>query len=306
MRPVDSGVTVTPDQLIVIPVAGRQAHRWRDLLGATFRFGRTRVGLSIVVLVVSLAAFGPLVAPHSDTAFVGAPYSSPSQRALLGTDYLGRDLLSRFLAGGRTVLLLAFVATLLGVVSGTILGLIAGFSLRAADEVVMRAMDLILAFPAIVLVLLFVSIIGPALWLLALTVGVSHTPQVARVMRSATVQVAEADFVRYAEALGVSRFRILFSEILPNVVAPLTVEFGLRLTYSIGIIASLDYLGFGLQPPAADWGLMVNENQLGLTVAPLPVLLPVIAIALITVGMNLLTDGFGRAVAGLDRKADGK
>jgi peptide/nickel transport system permease protein len=123
-------------------------------------------------------------------------------------------------------------------------------------------------------------------------------------MRSATVQVAESDFVRYAEALGVSRFRILFSEILPNVVAPLTVEFGLRLTYSIGIVASLDYLGFGLQPPAADWGLMVHENQLGITVAPLPVLLPVIAIALITVGTNLLTDGFGRAVAGLDRKVD--
>jgi peptide/nickel transport system permease protein len=301
---VSSVVTAALDEIITVGATTRQAHRWRDLVVHALRFGRTRAGLAIVALVVSVAAFGPLVAPHSETAFVGVPFNSPSHSALLGTDYLGRDVLSRFLAGGRTVLVLAFVATLLGVVLGTSLGLIAGFSLRAADEVIMRAMDLILAFPAIVLVLLFVSLVGPALWLLALTVGVSHMPQVARVMRSATVQVAESDFVRYAEALGVSRFRILFSEILPNVVAPLTVEFGLRLTYSIGIVASLDYLGFGLQPPAADWGLMVHENQLGITVAPLPVLLPVIAIALITVGTNLLTDGFGRAVAGLDRKVD--
>ena len=301
---MSSGVTIAPGEFIDVRPTRRQAHRWRDLVRHTLRFGRTRAGLGIVLLVVSLAAFGPLVAPHSETAFVGAPYGEPSRGALLGTDYLGRDLLSRFLAGGRSVLLLALVATLVGVVSGTALGLIAGYSLRVADEVIMRAMDLILAFPAIVLVLLFVSIVGPAAWLLALTVGVSHTPQVARVMRSATVQVAESDFVRYAEALGVSRFRILFSEILPNVVAPLTVEFGLRLTYSIGIIASLDYLGFGVQPPAADWGLMVHENQLGLTVAPLPVLLPVMAIALITVGTNLVTDGFGRAIAGLDRKVE--
>ena len=287
-------------------VAAAQAPRWADLLLHTLRFGRTRAGLAIVLLVVAVAVFGPLVAPHSETAFLGIPFSPGSRALPFGTDYLGRDVLSRFLAGGRSILLLALVATVIGVVSGTALGLIAGYSLRVADELIMRVMDLILAFPAIILVLLFISVVGPALWLLALTVGVSYTPQVARVMRSAAVQVAESDFVRYAEALGVSRFRILFSEILPNVVAPLTVEFGLRLTFSIGLVASLDYLGFGLQPPAADWGLMIHENQPGLTIAPWPVLLPVLAIALITIGTNLVTDGFGRAVARLDRNVEGK
>ena len=293
------------DILLEAPQPSGRARGWRDLLRTALGFGRTRVGIGILLVVAAAVLVGPLVAPHSETGFVGPPYSGPSHGSLAGTDNLGRDVLSRFLDGGRTVLLLALAATLIGVASGTLLGLLAAYSLRVADEVLMRAMDLILAFPAVVLVLMFIAIAGPAQWLLALTVGVSHTPQVARVVRAAAVQVGEADFVRYAEALGVPRLRILLTEILPNIVAPLTVEFGLRLTYSIGLVAGLAYLGFGLRPPAADWGLMIQENQPGITVAPWAVLLPVLAIALLTVGSNLVTDGLGRAVAGVGRRVEG-
>lgn len=282
----------------------RRTDTWGQLLLQACRFGRTRIGLVIVGCVVAVAFIGPAVAPRSATGFVGVPFSPPSHTAPLGTDYLGRDVLSRFLDGGRAVLVLALVSTMIGVSTGTIVGLVAGYTLRAADEVLMRGVDLLLAFPSIVLVLMCITIIGPALWVIVLVVGISFMPPTARVIRAATLQVRDLDFIKYAEGIGVPRFRILLGEILPNVVAPLTVEFGLRLTYSIGLIASLDYLGFGVQPPAPDWALMIQENQSGLNVAPWPVLLPVLVIALITVGSNLVTDGIGRAVAGVDRQVE--
>jgi peptide/nickel transport system permease protein len=159
----------------------------------------------------------------------------------------------------------------------------------------------ILAFPQIVFVLLAVSAIGPKLWLIVLTVGLTHAPRVARVMRGAGQEVVERDFIKAAEVVGEPRWRIVFGELLPNVTSPLLVEIGLRLTYSIGLVAALSFLGFGLQPPTADWGLMINENRLSITVQAWSVLLPVLAIGLLTVGTNLVTDGIARAAIRLDR-----
>ena len=136
---------------------------------------------------------------------------------------------------------------------------------------------------------------------IGLVVGISHAPRVARVIRGAALQVVERDFVKAAEAVGEPRRRIIFGELLPNVTSPLLVEVGLRLTYSIGLIAGINFLGLGLQPPKADWGLMINENRLALTYQPWGVLLPIIAIALLTIGTNLLTDAFARAAIGIDR-----
>jgi peptide/nickel transport system permease protein len=209
--------------------------------------------------------------------------------------------LSRVLYGGRTVIVLALAATIIGVGLGAGLGLIAGYARRSIDEVIMRALDVLLAFPSIILALLFVSIAGPELWLIVLMVGLSHAPRVARVARAAALEVAQRDFVRAAEALGVSKAKILVSEILPNTASPLLVEFGLRLTYSIGIIAALSFLGFGLQPPTADWGLMINENRVGIDIQPWAVLIPVALIGVLTIGTNLIADGLGRALAGHDR-----
>jgi peptide/nickel transport system permease protein len=245
--------------------------------------------------------FGPLIAPHSPTAFVAAPNSPPGPHVLFGADSLGRDVWSRFLHGGLSVLGLSLASTLVGVGVGLVVGLTAAYSGGWLDEVLMRIADVFMAFPQIVLALLLVTAFGPKVWLIVLTVGISHAPRVARVIRGAAVQVVERDFIKAAEAVGEPRRRIIFGELLPNVTSPLLVELGLRLTYSIGLIAGINFLGLGLQPPASDWGLMVNENRLALTFQPWGVLLPIIAIALLTIGTNLLTDAFARAAIGIDR-----
>ena len=267
-----------------------------------WRQTRTKIGVALVLLLVAIALIGPYFAPHSPSEFAGAPYS-PSVGAF-GTDNLGRDVFSRFLWGGRSILGLAVAATAIGLTLGITIGLVAAYARSWLDDFLMRGMDMILAFPAIVLALVAVATVGPQLWLLVLAVGFTTAPRVARVTRGAALEVVERDFVRAAEAIGESRTKILLGEILPNVTSPLTVEASLRLTYAVGLIAGLSFLGFGLQPPAADWGLMINENRQGLTVQPWGVVLPVLAIALLTIGTSLVGDGLSRASAGIDRGSE--
>jgi len=286
----------------VPPLRQRQ---WLIVLRSAMRLNRARLGLGLVVLIVAIALIGPAVAPHGPTQFVGAPNAGASGQALFGTDNIGHDVLSRFLDGGRTILGLAALSTLLGVTLGVLIGLTAAYAGGIVDELLMRVSDIFLAFPQILLALLLVASLGHKLWLLVLAVGVTTAPRVARVLRGAALQVVERDFVKAAEAVGERRRRIIFAELLPNVSSPLLVELGLRITYSIGLIAALDYLGFGVQPPAADWGYMINENRLALTVQPWGVVLPVLAIGLLTVGAGLLTDGIARAAIGLDRNGEG-
>lgn len=297
-------MTVAPVPAPALPALDENA-KLRGAIWEALHTGRTQVGLALVGIVVALALIGPYAAPHSTTDFVDLSFAPPSSHALLGTDYVGRDVFSRFLAGGQNVLLLAILATAITIIGGTIVALTAGYSRRAGNEVLMRGMDLLLAFPPIVLALMCVSVVGPAAWLIVLVAGISQLPQTARVIHASVVQVRDLDFVKYAEAVGVPRRRILREEVLPNVTAPLMVEIGLRLTFAIGLIASLDYLGLGVQPPAPDWGLMIQENQSGLNVTYWPVLIPVLAIAVLTIGTNMVTDGIARSVAGIDRKVDG-
>jgi peptide/nickel transport system permease protein len=281
-----------------------RGHQWLWILRRAAGLTRTRIGLAIVGLLVAIALFGPLVAPHSPTAFVAVPNSGPSSNALFGADALGRDVFSRWLHGGLTVLWLSGAATIVGIVVGTTVGLVAAYSRNWLDDVLMRGNDVLLSFPQIILVLLAVSAIGPKLWLIVLCVGFTHAPRVARVLRGAGQEVVERDFIKAAEVVGEKRWRIVSGELLPNVTSPLLVEIGLRMTYSIGIIAAVSFLGFGLQPPTADWGLMINENRLAITVQPWSVFLPVLAIGLLTVGTNLVTDGVARAAIGLDRGSE--
>jgi peptide/nickel transport system permease protein len=282
----------------------RRKHRrreWVQLLLDALHYRRTQVGLAMFLFIVAIAAVGPHVAPYSPTEFVVAPYAKPSAIAKLGGDNLGRDVLTRVLYGGRSVLILATIATTVGMILGVSLGLTAGYARTAIDEGIMRLLDVVLAFPSIVLVLLMVSVLGPRPWLIVLIVGVTHAPPLARVVHGVTQDVRQRDFVEAAESLGVSHLKIAFTEILPNITSPLVVEFGLRLTYSIGTIASLSFLGFGMQPPAADWGLMINENRMGLIIQPYAVFVPVMLIAILTIGVNLFSDGIGHALIGLDR-----
>jgi peptide/nickel transport system permease protein len=283
------------------PPVPRHPRPWVLLLMAAWRQGRTKVGLALVLLLVGIALIGPFFAPADPDEFVDVPFAPPSDQASLGADTLGRDVLSRFLWGGRSVLALASLSTLLGAVLGVTVGLVAARSRGILDDVLMRGMDVILAFPQIVLALVAVATVGPELWLLVVVVGVTTAPRIARVTRAAALQIVERDFVHASEALGESRLRILFSEILPNITSPLIVEVSLRLTFSIALISGLSFLGFGLQPPAADWGLMINENRQGLEIEPWGVVLPVAAIGLLTIGTSLVGDGFSRASIGIER-----
>ena len=261
----------------------------------------TKIGLLLSLLVLGCAFIGPFLSPHSPTEFIAPPFSPAGEGGVFGTDNLGRDVLSRFLHGGRTLMILSILATAIGVGLGAAIGVLAAYARGWLDEVLMRTGDVALAFPQIVLALLFLSIIGPKLWLLVLMVAVGHLPRTARVVRGAATSVVERDFVKAAEAVAIARWRIMLGEIVPNITGTLAVEFGLRLTYSIGLVAGLSFLGLGLQPPAADWGLMINENRIALTVQPWAVALPVLAIAVLTVGTNLVTDGLARASVGSDK-----
>ena len=232
------------------------------------RTPRGAIGLVIAGCVVLVAAIGPAVAPYSSTEFVTTPFARASSIAWLGGDVLGRDVLSRTLDGGWELLLMAAVATALGVAAGAALGVIAAYSGGWWDSVIMRAVDVILAFPQLVFALLLVSILGPKIWLIVLAVAISHAPQVARVTRAAALDISERDFVKAMQILGIPGRRIIRRDVLPNLTSVLMVEIGLRLTYSMLVIAGLSFLGFGLQPPAASWGLMINENRVGLIANP--------------------------------------
>jgi peptide/nickel transport system permease protein len=277
---------------------------WLWVLSRAVRTRRGTVGTALVGLVVAVAVVGPFVAPGSPTDFVSAPFSGPAPGAPLGGDALGRDVLSRVLAGGWLLLLMAAGATLFGIVVGAAAGISAAYLRGRADAVIMRSVDVLLAFPSLVFALLLVSIVGPKIWLIVLAVGLSHAPQVARVLRASTLDISERDFVKAVELQGVKPRLIMAREILPNLITPLTVETGLRLTYSIIIIAGLSFLGFGQPPPAPNWGLMINENRIGLQLNPWAVVVPAALIAVLTVGTNTFSDAVARVALGVERRAE--
>lgn len=259
------------------------------------RFSITaRIGVVLGAIVTALAVFGPLFAPYAPDDILGQPYASPTSSHLLGLDFVGRDVLSRFLWGGRTSLLLALLGTALGYVLGLSVGLFAAYVRGWLDEVTMRATDVALAFPALVLVLLLVSAFGSNVRLVVVAIAVANAPRIARIVRAAALEVLDLLYVEAARARGERSLYIVSREILPNIRAPLLVDFGLRFTGSILLVAAVSFLGFGLQPPAADWGVMVGENRVGLTLQPWPVVMPVLALALLTIGINLVIDGYGR------------
>lgn len=268
---------------------------------AAFGLWRTRIGLALVALLVAVAIVGPWVAPFGFDDFAGTANLREVEGTWLGTDYFGQDVWSRFLHGGRSILFLASVSTLIGFVFGSAVGLVAAYNRGRLDDLLMRAMDIMLAFPQLLLALVAITTVGPKPWLIISIVGFTTVPRIARITRGATVPVVERDFIGAAEALGESKFRIITRELLPNIIGPLLVEANLRLTYSIGIIAGLGFLGFATERNAADWGLMVQENRTALAVNPWGTALPAIAIALLTIGTGLISDGLSRTVAGIDR-----
>jgi peptide/nickel transport system permease protein len=253
---------------------------------------RFMFGFTVTLLVMAFALFAPFVAPYGEKETAGPPYAKDG---LFGTDYVGQDVLSRLMHGGVGVLVISVLATVVGMVLGILIGVVAAYGGGWWDEVIMRLNDVLLAFPQILLALVVLTAVrNPAAWVIIALIGLSHAPRVARVARGVALGIVSRDFVVAAEALGEKRSRVIVAEVLPNMIGPLLAEAGLRLTYSIGIVAALGFLGFAADPGAANWGQMMNENRLGLATQPWAVLAPVLMIAIFTIGTNLMADGLAQ------------
>ena len=280
----------------------RRQSGFRRIIRTALRTPRGRVGLVLTLAVVALAFGGPFVSRTSSTAFTTAPYQPPGTgQGALGGDALGRDVLSRVLDGGWLLLLLAATATVLAVGVGAAAGVVAAYRRGRIDGLIMRSVDVLLALPQLVLVLLLLSVIGAKLWLLVLAVALAQAPQVARVAYAAAQDVCERDFVKVVAMWGVPPRTVIVRHVLPSLTTPLAVEAGLRLSFSIILISGLSFLGFGAQPPKPSWGVMVNENRLGLAANPWGVLAPAIMLALLAIGVNMFVDSLARASFGEDR-----
>jgi peptide/nickel transport system permease protein len=263
--------------------AGARARPWPLQLKA---------GLVIVGTIVILAVLAPWIAPHPwDTISIRTRFQPPNATYWLGTDDYGRDVLSRLLMGARLSLAMGIGATLFSVAIGVPLGLAAGYFRGWVDELLMRAADVLMAIPAIMLGLLVLAVTPPALWKTALAVGFVYIPLIARVARSVTLGLAGEDFVQAARARAEGPAYILFREILPNAWPPLIVEASLRVTYAILLGSALSFLGLGAQPPSSDWGLMIAEARQFIDRAPWIALAPGFAMCLLVVGINLFGDG---------------
>ncbi len=268
-------------------------------MSGRLRFARTKtgaVGLGLLAVVVLLALAGPFVAPNPPDRPIGVPLSGPTADAPLGTDFLGRDVLSRVLWGGRSVLGLAGLATILAYVGGATVGLVAGYSRSLLDPVLMRTADVMLSFPALLFLLVLVTGAGASKTVLVIGVALVQMPLIARIVRAATLEQSVRGFVEAAVARGESTAAVLRREILPNIVAPIAADVGLRFTYAIILVASVNFLGLGLQPPDADWALIISENRSGLTLNPYVILVPAMLIGLLTIGANLVGDSVARAL----------
>ena len=275
--------------------------RGANLLRRSMRLWRTRIGVALVGLIVLISIIGPYIAPYGPSTPVGVPNANPGGKAVLGTDYLGQDVLSRALYGGRSILVMAVLATALGLIAGGAIGLVAAYSRNALDDTLMRGMDVLLALPQIMLALVAVAIIGPRTWVIVAAIALTTVPRIARVARGAAQPVVERDFIACSEAMGVPRWRIVGGELLPNTLGPLMVEASLRMTYNIAVVAALAILGLAPDPNGANWGTMITENQIVLPVQPWGTVAPIIAIALLTMGTGLIGDGIARTAAGIDR-----
>lgn len=253
------------------------------------------LGVTVTALFLLAALLGPLLAPYgANQQIVEDARQPPSARHWFGTDNLGRDVFSRVLLGARDVLSLAGLGTLLAVLLGTSIGLLSGYQGGLLDEVLMRLFDSLLSLPALLLALLLLGSLGPSRNSVLAVIVVVYTPIVARVVRSAVLPIKARGFVEAARVQGESRLYILFREILPSALPPLAVEAALRFSYAIFLVASLGFLGVGVQPPSPDWGLMVKEARDIVTQAPWALYFPAGAIATVVVGVNLLADSLKR------------
>ncbi len=274
--------------------AREQRRQRRYLMHALLRSPTFMTGLIIVLFWVFMALFSTSLtqSPTAQDAF--ASLQAPSAAHWFGTDDLGRDVFARTMAGARTVLIIAPLATALALLWGGIIGLVSGFYRGLTDEIIMRLVDVLLALPIIITSILILSLLGKGLSIIIITIGALFTPVISRTVRSAVIGEREREYVMAARLRGERSVFVMAREILPNIKEPIIVEGTVRLGYAVFTAATLSFLGFGLAPPSPDWGLTISTQRVFLQIAPWSSLFAAAALASLVVGVNLITDGLGR------------
>ena len=248
------------------------------------------IGLVLTLGILGMGLFAPWIAPYPNGEVVGDVWAGASDKALLGTDNLGRDLLSRLIHGARITLTIAGAATLLSFTLGSTLGFFAAVSGGRIDQVLSRTVDLVMAIPSLIFALVVLSVVPASDLVLVLVLGLLDSTRVYRLARAVAVDINVMDFVEAARLRGEKTAWIVFSEILPNALTPLVSEMGLRFIFAVLFLSGLSFLGLGVQPPDADWGAMVRENKDGIVFGIPAALIPAAAISVLTISVNLVAD----------------
>ena len=258
-----------------------------------------KLGLITITAYLVIALFAPVVAPYSETEILGGAYEVWSDKYLLGTDNLGRDMLSRLIFGARNTIGIALAAVVIAFAIGGVTGMLSALLGGWYDTVISRIVDILMAIPSLVFALLILTILGTSITTLILVIAVLDSTRVYRITRAAAMNIAVMDFVEVARLRGEGLWWVIRKEILPNIMAPLLAEFGLRFCFVFLFIAALSFLGLGIQPPTADWGSMVRDNATLINYDDITPLLPAAAIAILTVAVNFVVDWLLHKSSGL-------
>ncbi|MDH3599448.1 MAG: ABC transporter permease [Candidatus Tectomicrobia bacterium] len=258
-----------------------------------------KAGVIIIAVYISAAVLAPLIAPYGETEVVGEVWEPFGGATLLGTDQLGRDLLTRLLYGARNTISIALATTLLAFCIGITAGFFAAIVGGWVDNILSRIVDILMAIPILIFALMILSVLGTSVPTLIIVVAVLDSTRVFRLSRALAMDVSVMDFVEVARLRGEGLWWIMRREIFPNTLVPLVAEIGLRFCFVFLFISALSFLGLGIQPPAADWGGMLRENAGAITFGILTPLIPAAAIAVLTIGVNMVVDWFLQQTSGL-------
>lgn len=278
------------------PRRTRLQNAFREILKAPIT---AKFGMLVIVTYGFVAIFAPFLTPYGETEIVGPEFDVWGDEFILGTDGLGRDMLTRLLFGARNTVGIAFITTVLAFMIGGIMGLLAAIYTGWFDQVASRVVDVLMAIPQLIFALMLLTIFGTSIPILIIVIATLDATRIFRVTRAVSLNVVVLDYFEAARLRGERIFWLCIREILPNITAPLLAEFGLRFCFVFLMIAALSFLGLGIQPPTADWGSMVRENAVLITYGDITPILPAIAIAVLTLGVNFLVDWFLHKSSGL-------
>jgi peptide/nickel transport system permease protein len=272
------------------PLGESARRRRRQVWWLTRQFPLAACGLVAILLLALAAIFAPVVAPHDPTSQPGTRFGSPSREYLMGTDELGRDVLSRVIYGARASMLVGVTAVTIALVIGGFLGIVAAYNLGYPDNLIMGVMDVLFAFPPLILILAVSAAVGPSLVTATLVIGLVYAPRFARIARGPALAVMQEQYVEAARVVGVSSWRIILRHLLPNVAAPLIILTSLSVSTAILTEATLSFLGLGVQPPTPSWGVMLADARSYMVLSPWVAIFPGLAIMIAVLAFNLLGD----------------